>query len=167
MSNGTQIQIVSYKQFSSISKELGKLLGEPSKDGYEIWKRYHDELCEVARRFGKFAYTPREAPDFYHSGDWFHEQSDGFMISDPRNLSPHVFAEFQEVVAKHHPNASMILAGGDTKLEYWGSIPPLFGLQVFIRPSTIHVAWIPENRGGCIRKMRDSGVDFEHWEPRA
>lgn len=164
MSNGTPIQIVKYKEFSSIEQDLQKRCGPPSKDGYEVWKRYHDELCAVARRFGKVGYKPREAPDFYHTGDWFHELADGFMIHDPGNLSPHVFSEFQEVVAKHHLDASMGLGGGALTLEDWRSIPPLYGLAVLIRPSTIHVAWMLEDLDGCIRKLRESGVDLKSWQ---
>ncbi len=157
-------QIIEYEQFSSIQQDLQKRCGPPSKDGYEVWKRYHEELCAVARRFGKVGEEPAEAPDFYHSGDWFHELADGFMTSDPRNFSPHVFTEFQEVVAKHHPDASMGLAGGGATLEDWRSIPPLYGLVVLIRPTTIHVAWMLEGLDGCIRKLRHAGVDFKSWQ---
>ena len=164
MSDGTHIQIVQYKQFSSINEALHKRNGPPSKDGYAAWKTYHDELCDVARRFGKVGYMPKEAPDFYHTGDWFHELADGFMINDPGNFSRHVFTEFQEVVAKHHPDASMGLAGGGLTLEEWRSIPPLYGLAVLITPSTIHVSWMLEDLDGCIRKLRESGVDFKSWQ---
>ena len=163
MSNGPVIQIVDYKQFSSISDDLGKRCGPHSKNGYEIWKRYHDELCAVARRFGKVGYKPAESPDFYHTGDWFHELADGFMMNDPRNFSPHVFVEFQEVVAKHHPDASMNLIGGALTVQEWRSIPPLYGLVVLLRPSTIHVTWMLEDMDGCLRKLRHAGVDFGSW----
>jgi hypothetical protein len=164
MSSETPIQIVNYKQSLSIQEKLHKRCGAPSKDGYEIWKRYHDELCAVAERFGKVGYRPDEAPDFYHTGDWFHELADGFMLNAPGNFSRHVFAEFQEVVAKHHPDASMALSGGALTIQEWRSIPPLYGLGVFIRPSTIHVSWMLENVAGCIRKLRAAGVDFESWQ---
>ncbi len=160
----TPIQIVGYEEYASIEKALAKRRGGASKSGYGVWKRYHDELCIVASRFGKVGYKPSEAPDFYHTGDWFHELGDGFMITDPRNFSRHVFHEFQEVVAKHHIDASMGLAGGGMTLEDWRAIPPLYGLVVLITPTTIHVTWMLEELDGCIRKMRASGVDFESWQ---
>jgi hypothetical protein len=161
--NDTVIKIVKYDDISSSKQDLGKRCGPSSADGYALWKAYHDELCAVARRFGKVGYKPSESPDFWHGGDWYHELYDVFMISDPANFSPYVFAEFQEVVAKRHPDASMVLAGGAMSLEDWRAIPALYGLEVFIRPSTIHVGWMLEERDGCIRKLRDAGVNFESW----
>jgi len=164
MSGQNRIQIVPYTEFASISQDLGKRCGPVSKDGYPMWKRYHDELVAVGKRFGKVAYDPRESPAFYHSGAWFHELSDGFMTSDPKNFSRYVFTEFQEVVGKHHPDASMSLAGGGGTMKEWRSIPVLYGLVVLIRPSTVHVAWMLEDLKGCMKKLRDAGVDFEAWE---
>jgi hypothetical protein len=44
-------------------------------------------LCEVARRYGSVSDTPDPSPDFYFSGDWFHELSDGFALLGTRGLS--------------------------------------------------------------------------------
>lgn len=120
---------------------------------YETWKRFHDSLCKVARRYGSVSDCPDPAPDFYFSGDWFHELSDGFALLTTRGLSSQALRDFHIIVAAHHPAARLDMGGEVTT--------PLDGLDILITASHIFVAWDGQTPTGCKAKLAAMGVRLE------
>jgi len=132
MSDSTPIKIVSSSEFKRQGDELRERTPK-SIGNYETWKRFHDALCLVASRHGTVSDSPEPTPDFYFSGDWFHELSDGFALMTPKIISSKLLRDFQKVVAAHHPNARLNM-GGDFQT-------PIEGLEILVTASSIFVSW--------------------------
>lgn len=147
----TPISFVTASELSQESKSLQAR--RPSGAGsYETWKRYHDSLCAVAKRYGSVSDDPEPTPDFYYSGDWFHELSDGFALQTQRAVSAQALRDFQKVVAAHDANARLNM-GGDI-------LTPLDGLDILITSSSILVAWGDESAQGCKSKLQALGIEL-------
>ena len=147
----TPISFVTDSELSQQSKALQAR--RPSGAGkYETWKRYHDSLCAVAERYGSVSDSPEPAPDFYYSGDWFHELSDGFALLTPRAVSAQSLRDFQKVVAAHH---------ADARLNMGGEVcSTLYGLDILVTSSAIYIAWRRESAEGCRAKLQALGVEL-------
>lgn len=117
---------------------------------YENWKRFHDVLCSVAKAHGRVSDYPDPTPDFYYSGDWFHELTDGFALFTTKGLSVESLRELQKVVAGHHRVASLSLGGEVTTA--------LFGLHVLITSSDVFISWRNESAEGCRANLEALGV---------
>lgn len=102
------------------------------------------------RRYGKVGWDADV--DFYHGGDWFHELYDGFALKTTTALSVQALIEFQQVVARHHPDA-VLSFGGDIGT-------PIFGLDVLVTPSAIYAAWYEKTAATCRRKIKKAGVEI-------
>lgn len=120
---------------------------------YDTWKRYHNSLCKVARQYGNVSDSPDPAPDFYFSGDWFHELSDGFALLTTRGFSSQALRDFQSIVAAHHSDA-LLNMGGEVTTR-------LYGLEILITSSGIFVAWDGQTPAGCKAKLSAIGVSLE------
>ncbi len=119
---------------------------------YENWKRFHDALCRVAKAHGRVSDSPEPAPDFYYSGDWFHELTDAFALFTAKGLSVESLRNFQRVVANYHSAASLSL-GGEVETD-------LFGLHVIITSSDVFISWRNESAAGCRAKLEALGVNL-------
>lgn len=146
---------ISFVSPSELEQE-SKAVAARSSSGsgrYETWKRYHDSLCKVARRYGSVSDSPDPSPDFYFSGDWFHELSDGFALLTTRGLSSQALSDFQSIVAAHHSHARLNMGGEVTTR--------LYGLDILLTSSGIFVAWAGQTPTGCKAKLSAIGVSLE------
>ena len=140
---------------SDLEREREALSTRTTSDSgrYETWERYHDALCKVARGYGSVSDSPEPTPDFYFSGDWYHELSDGFALLTTNGLSSQALREFQSTVSAHHPGARLDM-GGEIATS-------LAGLKLLITGSGIFVAWEGQTATGCKGKLSALGVSLE------
>jgi hypothetical protein len=125
----------------------------PNPGPYETWKPFHERLCAVAGRYGRVSDSPDPQPDFYYSGDWFHELTDGFALLTTEVISVEALREFQKVVSAHHPDANVSLGGdGGTRI---------FGLEILITSPAIFVAWSGRSAAECRDELRKLEVNLE------
>lgn len=146
---------ISFVTASDLKKESKAVASRRSRRSgtYKTWKRLHDPLCVVALRYGRVSDSPDPTPDFYFSGDWFHQLTDGFALFTTRGLSAQALREFHQVVAAHHADAEVSL-GGEVTTQ-------LYGLDILITASCILVAWEGETPEGCKAKLMALGVRFD------
>ncbi len=145
---------ISFVSSSELNRESTELTGRwPSGHGeYETWERYHDSLVEVAKRYGSVSWDPSPLPDFYFSGDWFHDRSDWFSLHSKSGLSAEALRDFQGVVASHLP---------DTRLCLHGQSDPIDGVEVLITSSRILVSWGDLSPKHCREKLAELGLHLE------
>ncbi|MFN8711149.1 MAG: hypothetical protein ACK50J_31130, partial [Planctomyces sp.] len=102
--NLPRIQIVSFYEINA-ARDAGasRLARGPGK--YERWEHLHDKIESVLREYGSVSSETDPLPDFYVSGDWFHENTDGFSICSSKPLSKELLLRLQEVLSGHHRHA--------------------------------------------------------------
>lgn len=144
------VTVVDYRKLTALQRRIQKRRPPLNKQGVEIWARYHDALRAVARRYGKVGWDANV--DFYHSGDWFHQLSDGFALLTSRGVTLKALREFQKVVTQHHPDAALSF-GGDIDT-------PIFGLEILVTPSAIYVGWFQNKAVTCRRKLKKLGLNI-------
>jgi hypothetical protein len=147
------IDIVNYSTLQGLEDAIYAKRPQSSDNGYQIWKKYHEDLCAVARRFGKLNDLPNQNEDYYTSGDWFHELADAFALETTRAVNPEALHAFQRVVATHHPSATLNLDGDLTT--------PLFGLNILVTPAAILVAWDEQPASICRNYLVELGISIE------
>ena len=145
-----EIDIVDYDTLETLTRSVESQRSSPPEDGHEMWVKYHEELCSVASRYGTVSSDYETTVDFYFSGDWFHQDADGFALQTIKGIRRDALHEFQRVVAKHNPNASLSL-DGDFESE-------INGLEIFITPDAILVAWRHETQQICKQRLCSMGI---------
>ena len=145
------VSVVDDTDFCRLEDQLRKQRGARSEHGYEIWKRFDENIREVIRQSGKLVGWD-DGVDFYHSGDWFHELHTGFALKTTTALSGQLLLQVQEVVAKHHVDADLCFVGD---IE-----TPMFGLNILVTPIAIHAAWYKSTADVCRRNIKKAGVEI-------
>ncbi len=86
MPNSRLVSIVSSDRIDFAKSEAtSRLKGGPGK--HERWERLHESIKSALSKYGTVTWDPDPLPDFYFSGDWFHENSDGYGICSLKPLN--------------------------------------------------------------------------------
>ena len=143
---------ISFVTSSELNEESGRHHWTYGRGKFKTWERYHISLWAVAKRYGSVSDEPDPLPDFYHTGDWYHERSDRFDLYSTKGLSAEVLRKFHRVVAAHLP---------DTNLHLYGQSDSINDITVLITPSKILVARDGTSAQKCEEKFNKLGIRYK------
>lgn len=149
-SDMVRLQTVSFAKIASEKTEAASRLS-PGPGQFEKWGSVHESLKSVLAEYGTVSWDPDPLPDFYFSGDWFHENSDGFGICTSKSITKELLLRLPRVLAAHHKFAI---------LEMDGMEPPIEGLMILVTSSAVLVGWQGLTRGACENRLRDVGIEL-------
>lgn len=147
------IAIVDSEEYWRIQDDFQARRGPAKKDGHDTWDQFDTALLKVFRKYGKVG-LDLDA-DFYESGNWFHELLHAFEVHNPKFLTAELLRRLQQVVAKHHQDAMVLIEGGFES--------DLFGLRIAITASAIYVACDEENPRQCRQSLRRFGIQIPQY----
>jgi hypothetical protein len=147
-SNLPRIQIVSFDEIDA-ARDAGasRLARGPGK--YERWEHLHDKIESVLREYGSVSSETVPLPDFYVSGDWFHENTDGFSVCSCKPLSKELLLKLQDVLSGHHRHAMLGMYGIENPIE---------GLVIHVTPRESLVGWQDLTADECRKRLQEVGV---------
>ncbi|WP_144059255.1 hypothetical protein [Rhodopirellula sp. SWK7] len=119
---------------------------------YERWERLHESVKSVLSEYGTVTWDPDPLPDFYFSGDWFHEHSDGYSICSSKPINKQLLDALPQVLAAHDENAI---------LEMNGIEDPIEGLVIFATSTEVLVGWDGLDRNACEKRLRELGITID------
>lgn len=150
-SNSPRIQIVSSDEIDAArSAASSRLIPGPGK--YERWERLHETLKAVLLEYGNVSWDPDPLPDFYFSGDWFHENSDAFSICASKALSKGLLLRLPEVLGIHHRDAT---------LGMYGIEEPIEGLVILATSKDVVVGWQDLTSGQCRKRLQEVDLSLD------
>jgi hypothetical protein len=123
----------------------------PTPGRRDRWSAFHDVLTDVLGRHGTVGSS--EGVDFYHSGDWFDERVDTFSLMSGVNVSVQCLRELHQTLIRHDPAATLILEADPDS--------PLWGLEIYVRASSIDIGWYESDAATCRRLLREHRLDLE------
>jgi hypothetical protein len=147
------VDIIDHKTLVALNKAVVAKRTPSSEGDYRTWLRYHKALVKVLNKFGVAGDAGVENPDFYYSGDWFHEETDGFAIRTASCLNKKLFIALQKVVQRHHPNATLWLVGDRNT--------PVDKLCFFVTPTIMLAALADESASACQSRLEETGIDLK------
>lgn len=150
-SNSAQIEIVSVESIDT-TKEKATSGWIPGPGKYEQWERLHEAVRAILVEHGTVSWDPKPLPDFYFSGDWFHENSDGFGVGSPDPISKELLLSLQRMLADDYKDAI---------LEFNGLVDPIEGLVMFVTSKRILVGWTGMTRDACEKRLHDVGLNLD------
>lgn len=151
MPQSVAIRIVSSDSIDCAKGEaMARLSAGPGE--YECWVRLHESIKSVLSEYGTVTWDPDPLPDFYFSGDWFHEDSDGYGISSLKPINKHLLNALPHVLAAHD-NAAI--------LEMNGIEQPIEGLVIFATSTEVLVGWDGMDSNACSKRLRELGIALE------
>jgi hypothetical protein len=146
-----RIAIVSSDSIENAKREASAKLKAGPGD-YERWEHLHENLKSVLGAYGTVTWDTDPLPDFYFSGDWFHENSDGYSICSPKPINRDLLLRLPLVLSSHHV---------DTILEMNGIEPPIEGLVIFATSKEVLVGWDGLDRHDCEERLRELGIKLD------
>ncbi len=151
MPSSRRIAIVSSDSIDfARSESTSRLKSGPGE--YERWERLHESIKSVLATYGTVTWDPDPLPDFYFSGDWFHENSDGFSICSPKPINKHLLRSLPKVLAAH---------AEDAILEMNGIEQPIEGLVIFATSTEVLVGWAGLDRNACSKRLHELGITLD------
>ena len=149
--NSRHISIVSSDSIEFAKGEAkSRLKRGPGK--HERWERLHESIKSELSKYGTVTWDPDPLPDFYFSGDWFHENSDGYGICSLKPINKHLLNALPQVLAVHDNNAI---------LEMNGIEQPIEGLVIFATSTEVLVGWNGMDSNACSKRLRELGIALE------
>jgi hypothetical protein len=150
-SNSRHISIVSSDSIEFAKGEaMSRLKHGPGK--YERWEHLHESIKSELSKYGTVTWDPDPLPDFYFSGDWFHENSDGYGICSLKPINKHLLNALPQVLAAHD---------NDAILEMNGIEQPIEGLVIFATSTEVLVGWGGMDLNACSKRLRELGIALE------
>ena len=149
--DSARVEIVSFETIETAKNDATSRL-QPGPGGYENWESLHESLKSVLVEYGTVSWDPDPLPDFYFSGDWFHENSDGFGICDSGVISKELLLKLRRVVAARHQDAILIMNG---------IADPIEGIIIFVTSTSVLIGWQDLTRNSCEKRLRDVGVTLD------
>ena len=150
-SNSGRIEIVSTESFDTTKeKATSGLL--PGSGMHEQWELLHESAKSILVEHGTVSWDPEPLPDFYFSGDWFHENSDGFGVCSSNSISKELLRSLQRMLADDYKDAI---------LEFNGLVDPIEGLVMLVTSNRILVGWIGMTRDACEKRLHDVGLNLD------
>lgn len=131
------------------SQAFSKLSRGPGS--FERWEQCHEKLKAVLVQYGTVSWHPDPLPDFYFSGDWFHECTHSFDPSNPASVSSQLLLSLQNVLQGHDKTALLFL-WGDEKLD---------GLRIFLSTSQILICWEGLTPEECRARLKELGAEID------
>jgi hypothetical protein len=150
-SDSVGIEIVSSTRIDAAMKEASARLGA-GHGKYENWEKLHESLKSVLVEYGTVSWDTDPLPDFYFSGDWFHENSDSFAICSAKRISGEMLLKLQRVVAAHHKSAILQMNGIED---------PVKELVIFVTSTDVLVGWQDLTSEACEKRLREIGVTLK------
>jgi hypothetical protein len=150
-SDSVGIEIVSSARIDAAMKEASARLGAGHGKS-ENWQRLHESLKSVLAQYGTVTWNTHPMPDFYFSGDWFHENSDSFAICSAKKLSGEMLLKLQRVVAAHDKIAMLVLNGIED---------PVNGLEILVTSTSVLVGWQDLTSEACEKRLREIDVTLK------
>jgi hypothetical protein len=145
------IQIVSSGEIdTAIDDASSRLAGDPGK--HERWEQLHETLESVLGEYGSVSWDPDPLPDFYFSGDWFHENSDGFSICSSKAVSKELLLRLWGVLGAHHK---------DAMLGMYGIEDPIEGLVIHATAKEVLVGWQDLTADQCKQRLHEVGISLD------
>ena len=151
MPNSRNIAIVSSDSIDFAKSEATSRLKRESGK-YERWERLHESIKSVLCQYGTVTWDFDPLPDFYFSGDWFHENSDGYGICSIKPINKHLLNALPQVLAAHNNHAT---------LEMKGIEQPIEGLVIFVTSTEVLVGWDGMDSSACSQRLRELGIALE------
>lgn len=149
--NSSQISIVSSDSIEFAKGEARSRLNRgPGK--YERWERLHELIKSELSKYGTVSGATNPIPDFYFSGDWFHENSDGYGICSIRPINKELLNALPQLLAAH---------ANDAILEMNGIEQPIEGLVIFATSTEVLIGWDGLDSNACSKRLRKLGIAFE------
>ncbi len=145
--NSYRITVVSSDSMEIARREASSQLKKGPGD-YDRWERLHEKVKSVLGAYGTVTWDPDPLPDFYFSGDWFHENSDGYSICSSRPITGDLLRQLPPILSSHHEDAI---------LQMNGSVPPIEGLVIFSTSREVLVAWDGLDRRDCEQRRKRTG----------
>ncbi len=142
------IKIVSSDEIDAAKKKASLRLSSGPGD-YGNWEELHQSLKSTLLEYGTVSWDPDPLPDFYFSGDWFHENSDGFGLCSPSSIKRELLLKLPKILADHHKHAM---------LEMNGIEAPMEGLVVFATTTGVLVGWQGLDADSCKSRLREMGI---------
>ncbi len=149
-SDSFRVAIVSSESIDIAKSEASSRL-KPGPGDYERWEHLHETVKSALGKFGTVSWDPDPLPDFYFSGDWFHENSDGYSICSSKPIKTDLLKQLPHVLASHHEDAI---------LEMNGIEQPIEGLVIFATSTGVLVGWEGLDRNACERQLRELGIEL-------
>lgn len=149
-SDSCRIAIVSSESMDAAKSEASSRLKAGPGD-YERWERLHETVKTALGKYGTVSWDPDPLPDFYFSGDWFHENSDGYSICSSKPIRKDLLKQLPRVLASHHEDAI---------LEMNGIEQPIEGLVIFATSTAVLIGWEGLNRTACEQRLREVGIQL-------
>ncbi len=146
-----RITVVSSDSMEIARSEASSQLKTGPGDFYR-WERLHEKVKTVLRAYGTATWDPDPLPDFYFSGDWFHENSDGYSICSSRPITRDLLRQLPTILSSHHDDAI---------LEMNGTEPPIEGLVIFATSKEVLVAWDGLDRRECEQRLRELSIELD------
>lgn len=150
-SDSLGLEIVSWKKLDTARDAASSRL-KPGPGDFEKWERLHESVKLVLANHGTVSWDPDPLPDFYFSGDWFHENSDGYSICSSKPIRKEFLQKLPQVLATHHEDAI---------LEMNGIEKPIEGLVIFATSSGVVVGWEGLDRKACAQRLRELGIELD------
>lgn len=145
------IRIVSSDSIDFAKGEaMARLSAGPGE--YECWVRLHESIKSVLSEYGTVTWDPDPLPDFYYSGDWFHENSDGYSICSVKPINKNLLIALPQVLAAHD---------NDAILEMNGIEEPIEGLVIFVNSTEVLVGWDGLDQYATSKRLRELGITLE------
>lgn len=132
------------------NESTARLKSGPGK--YERWERLHASIKSVLSEYGTVSWDPDPLPDFYFSGDWSHEISDGYSICSPKPIRKQLLYRLPHVLAAHDKDAILELNGIEQPIE---------GLVIFATSTEVLIGWDGLDQNTCTKRLRELGLTLE------
>jgi hypothetical protein len=146
-----RIAIVSSESMDFAKSEATSRL-KPGPGEYERWERLHESVKSVLSEYGTVTWDSDPLPDFYFSGDWFHENSDGYGICSSKPISKRLLHALPQLLATHDENAI---------LEINGIEEPIEGLVIFATSKEVLIGWDGLDSNACEKRLRELGITLD------
>lgn len=149
--NSKLIEIVSSDRIDYARSEAISRLA-PGPGEYGRWERLHESVMSVLSKYGTVTWDTDPLPDFYFSGDWFHENSVGYSICSPKSINKQLLSSLPMVLAAHDENAI---------LEMYGVEEPMIGLVVFVDSRIVLVGWDGLDQSATTKRLCELGIKLD------
>lgn len=151
LSESSDITIVSSDAIGTARAEASSRLKQ-GPGNYERWERLHESVKAALLEHGTVSWDPDPLPDFYFSGDWFHENSDGYSVCSSEPIKRDLLKKLPPVLASHHEDAI---------LEMNGIEQPIEGLLIFATSKRVLVGWDGLDQNDCEKRLREIGLTLD------
>lgn len=149
-SHSIGIAIVSSEDIDIAKSQASSRLKAGPGD-YERWEHLHEKVKSALGKYGSVSWDPEPLPDFYFSGDWFHENSDGYSICSSKPITKDLLKQLPKVLASHHK---------DAMLQMDGTEQPVDGLVILATSTGVLVGWDGLDRNACEQRLREVGIEL-------